>query len=167
MIAGLGVVIMLLSAVMPSMTYALPMIAGGLLLVPAIEFGGRTALTTYAATAILSLILPADKEAALFYILLFGLYPIIKKYIERIPARWLEYVVKFVYFNAVSIGAVWLTTSLLGIPFETGKLGKFYIPVILAAANVCFIIYDITLTRFLPLYRVRLQPVLRKTFHLK
>ena len=165
-VAGMGVVIMLLSAIMPSMTYALPMVAGGLLIVPSIEFGSRTALTTYAATGILSLILPADKEAALFYILLFGIYPIIKKGFEKIKKPWLEYTVKFAYFNAVAALGVWLAAKVLGIPFEADPFGKWAVPAMLLLGNVCFIVYDITLTRFIPLYVARLQPVLHKTFHI-
>lgn len=165
-LAGLGVVIMLCSAVLPSMTYALPMVAGGLLLIPSIEFGSRTALTTYAATGILSLILPVDKESALLYILLFGLYPIIKKNFERVRIKWLEYPLKYLYFNAAAIGAVVLASKILGLPVDDGTLGRWFIPVMLLLGNTCFFIYDLTLTRFIPMYMSRLQPVLRKTFHI-
>ena len=166
-LAGLGVAIMLCSAVMPSFTYALPMVAGGLLLIPSIEFGSRTALYTYAATGLLSLILPCDKEAAFLYIALFGLYPIAKKYFERIHGRWLEILVKYLYFNAAAFGAVWLASAVLGIPIDTEPFGRWYIPAMLLMGNICFFIYDLTLTGFIPMYIQRLQPVLRKTFHLK
>ena len=166
-LAGLGVAIMLCSAVLPSFTYALPMIAGGLLLIPSIEFGSRTALYTYAATGLLSLILPCDKEAAFLYLALFGLYPIAKKYFERIPRRWLEIVLKYLYFNIAAVGAVGLASAVLGLPIDTEPFGRWYIPVMLVLGNICFFIYDLALTGFIPMYIQRLQPVLRKTLHLK
>lgn len=165
-IAGLGLVIMLSSAVLPSMTYALPMIAGGLLLIPSIEFGNRTAFTTYAATGILSLILPVDMESALLYILLFGLYPIIKKNFEQIKLRWIGLLLKYLYFNAAAAGAVSLASFILHLPLDDGTLGRWFIPVMLLLGNICFFVYDITLTRFIPMYIIRLQPVLHKTFHI-
>ncbi len=165
-IAGMGVCIMLLSAVMPGFTYALPMIAGGLLLVSMIEFGVRTALTTFAATALLSFIMPCDKEAALMYTLLFGIYPIIKWFIERIKSSVLEFAVKLIYFNGAAAAAVLLAFHLFDIPIDDGTLGKWTIPLLLVVGNICFVIYDLTLSRCIPLYTKRLQPILHKTFHI-
>ena len=165
-ICGLAVAVMLSSALLPSMTYALPMIAGGLLLVPSVEFGARTALTAYAAVSILSMILPADKEAALMFIFLFGLYPIIKKFFERVPGRLLEYALKFLYFNAAAVAAVWLAMKIFGIPLDDGTLGQWAVPVLLVLGNITFLVYDVALSKFVWMYVQRLQPILRKTFHL-
>ena len=165
-IAGLAVAVMLASAILPSMTYALPMVAGALLVIPAIEFGSGTALSAYAAISILAFILPADKEAALMFVLLFGLYPIIKKFFEQIKLRPLEIFFKFLYFNAAAVGAVSLAFFIFGVPITDSRLGKWTVPLLLIAGNICFLIYDVTLTQYITLYVRRLQPILRKTFHL-
>lgn len=165
-VSGLSVAVMLASALLPSMTYALPMIAGALVVIPCIEFGTGAAMSVYAAVSLLSFILPADKEAAFMYVLLFGLYPVLKKYFEQIPSRIVEYIAKFAYFNLAAGGAVFLADRLLGIPFSDTALGRWGIPLLLAAGNVCFLIYDVTLTKYITLYIRRARPVLAKVFHL-
>lgn len=165
--AGLCIVVMMLSALFPSLSYALPMVAGAIILIPSIEFGTQAALATYISAAILSFILPADKESALFFVLLFGIYPIVKKYYEQISYRVLEYAAKFAHFNASAIGAVWLASFFFSIPIDDGSLGKWGIPVLLAVGNFAFIFYDIMLTKLVTLYVYKLQPILRKTFNIK
>ena len=148
------------------MTYALPMVAGALLIVPVIEFGTGTALTAYAAVALLSIFLAGDKEAALMYALLFGIYPIIKRYFEMLPRRLFEYIAKYAYFNAAAFGAIMLAYWVFGVPLDDGTLGRWFLPVLAVAGNICFIVYDIALTKIITLYVRRLQPQLRRAFKL-
>ena len=167
-LCGLSVVIMAMSALYPSLSYCIPMVAGALLLVPSIEFGTGTALTAYAAVCIISMILLPEKEAPLMYVFLFGLYPIVKKYFERIPKRPLEYLAKFAFFNVTAVAAVLIATFLLGIPLdEDGTLGKWAVPVLLALANAVFPLYDYTLTLAVTVYVRRLQIPLRKALHIR
>lgn len=167
-LAGLSVVIMLSTYLLPSLTYALPMIAGGILIIPCIEFGSRTGFTMYLAVALLSVFIAAEKEAAMFYALLFGIYPIIKKYFERIPARLPEYAVKLVYFNAAAVGAVYISAKLLGLDLADELLpGKFGAVLLLLLGNVVFLIYDLALTRCIYIYVNRVQDRLRKRFGLE
>jgi len=158
--------VMLLTAIDIGMTYALPMIAGVLLIIPVLEFGTGTALTTYFSTALLAFILPANKESALMYLFLFGLYPILKRYFDQIKMVPLRLIVKFGYFNLAAIGAVGLAAWLFQIPIDDGSLGNFAIPLLLVLGNVAFIVYDVAVSRCVWLYLSRIQPILHKTFHL-
>lgn len=163
MLAGLSVAVMLMTYILPSMTYGLPMLAGVLLLIPSIEFGTGTAFTMYAAVSLLSLVIAAEKEAALFYVLVFGLYPIIKKFFERIQKPFGEYSLKFLYFNAAAAGALSLSVFVLGIPLdESGS--KFIIPLLIIVGNAAFLIYDIFLTKCVGIYCGRIQPLLWRMF---
>jgi len=166
-LCGLSVAVLAMSALFPSLTYVIPMVAGALLIVPSIEFGTGSALTSYAAVAILSMLILPEKEAPLMYAFLFGLYPIIKKYFERIPGRPLEYLAKFAYFNVAAVAAVCIASFVLGIPVDDGSLGKWMIPALLAAGNAAFLLYDYTLTLAVTLYINRFQKQLRKTLHIK
>lgn len=166
-LCGLSVVVMALSTLYPALNYCIPMVAGALLLVPSIEFGTGTALTAYAAVSIISMILLPDKEAPLMYVFLFGLYPIIKKYFERIPKRVPEYLAKFAFFNVTATAAVLIATFVLGIPFDDGTLGKWAVPLLLVMANVAFPLYDYTLTLAVTIYIRRLQMPLHKALHIK
>lgn len=166
-IAGLSVAVMLTSAIDIGLTYSLPMIAGGLLIIPAIEFGTKTAVMTYAATGLLSLLLPANKEAALFYVFLFGLYPILKKFFDPIRLTALRIAVKFLYFNLSAAAALGLSIWIFQIPFDDGGLGKFAVPLLLVLGNIAFFVYDIALSKCVGMYLYKFQPILRKTFHIE
>ena len=71
LLTALGVVLMFLTGLIPIGTYALPAIAGVLLIVAVIEIGAKWAWMIYAAVAVLSLLFAADKEAALLFVLFF------------------------------------------------------------------------------------------------
>lgn len=166
-IAGLSAVIMLSSAIDIGLTYTLPMIAGGLLIIPVIEFGTKTAATTYAATGLLSLIIPANKEAALFYIFLFGLYPILKRYFDPIKLTALRIAAKFIYFNLAAVSAIGLSAWVFKIPIDDGSLGKYAVLLLLAVGNLAFFVYDIALSKCVGMYLYKFQPILQKTFHIE
>lgn len=166
-LAGLSVAIMLLTYIAPFMTYSLPMVAGALLLIPSIEYGSPTALTMYAAVSAVSLIVIADKEAALFYAVLFGLYPIIKKYFEKIGKIVPEYILKFIYFNAVVIATYYVAVVVLSLPFEDSEvLGKYALPALLVMGNIAFFVYDLCLTKCVGIYVAKLQPRISKIFNI-
>ena len=63
LLTALGVVLMFLTGLIPIGTYALPAIAGVLLIVAVIEIGAKWAWMIYAAVAVLSLLFAADKFA--------------------------------------------------------------------------------------------------------
>ena len=69
LISALCLVCMFLTGLIPFATIALPAIAGVLLIVVVIELGKRWALLVYAAVSLLSILLTADMEAKLLFIL--------------------------------------------------------------------------------------------------
>ena len=99
LLTALGVVLMFLTGLIPIGTYALPAIAGVLLIVAVIEIGAKWAWMIYAAVAVLSLLFAADKEAALLFVLFFGYYPVLKSFLERISNKVLSWISKFAVFN--------------------------------------------------------------------
>ena len=101
MITGLCIMLMFMTGLFPFATYALPALAGLILVAMVVEFGSTQALIVYVAVSILSIFMTPDREAAIMFICFFGHYPIIKVIIERrIPNRILEWVVKLLTFNA-------------------------------------------------------------------
>ena len=93
-VAALSLVLMLLTGVLPFGTYALPCFAGILLTSIVIEFGIPWAIGVYVGVSVLSFLLVSDKEAALYYTLILGIYPILKSLFERIKLRWLSFLIK-------------------------------------------------------------------------
>ena len=104
----------------------------------------------------------------MFYVLMFGLYPIINKYFEMVRLRPVEYALKLLYFNAAAIGAIYLAAKLLGIDFMDGMpSGRYGAALLLLLGNGVFLIYDLALTRCVYMYVTRFQKHIRKRFGLK
>ena len=152
-IAALSLVLMLLTGVLPFGTYALPCFAGILLAVIIIEFSLWWAIGVYFAVSVLSFLICTDKEAVLYYILILGIYPVLKSLFERIRIKWLSFAVKIIYFNIMAVAAFFISTLLLGIPVESFSLFGYNLPLVfLGVGNVVFVIYDICATRLIANY---------------
>ena len=81
--AAFCIVLMLLTAIVPIGSFALPCIAGLILLMVSYEVGISWAILIYAAVAIMSLLFVADKEAALLFTMFLGYYPILKEFLDK------------------------------------------------------------------------------------
>ncbi len=162
-IAALSIVLMFLTSLLPFGTYAFPTLSGILLIIIVIEIGYPWAFSVYAAVAILSFLLLSDKEAALYYALFLGFYPIVKSFIERIRSRAIQYLIKFALFNACMIAAFYIGISLLSIPKESFELFGVYLPwVFLILGNLFFTLYDIGVTKFVTIYLNKWHKKIRK-----
>ena len=175
MTAALSVVLMLPS-VMGLWTYALPAFAGILVMFTIIEIDKKWASGIFVAVSLLSLMLLPNKEAAVFYLCFFGNYPIIKCLLEgkKIP-RVLEYIIKFIVFNAEVLLAGFIMVKVFGMPMaellgtegETAFWVEYALPITLAMGNVTFILFDKLLTMMVTIYLVKWQKKFRKMFPFK
>ena len=158
-IAALGLVLMLLTSLVPVGTYAFPCFAGIFIAAVVIEYGWKWGLGVYAVVAVLSLFLAGDKEAVLYFIALFGYYPILKAVFEKhIKNKVILYVLKFAVFNTAAIASFLAAAFLLSISPEEYTLFGVYMPLaFLAFGNVFFLIYDFAVTVFVGQYVVRLR----------
>ena len=164
-VAALSIVLMFLTAVIPSMTYALPAAAGVLLSVIVIEIDKKTALGVYAVVSLLSILLVADKEAAVMYIMFFGYYPILKAVFESKLSLVLSWVFKFIVFNVSMVAAFLISVYVFKIPFEEmEKYGPIAAIIFLGVGNVVFLIYDFALTNLIKLYLIKWRKGFRKIF---
>ncbi len=162
-VAALSLVLMFLTSVIPFGTFAFPTFAGILLILLVINLGYRWAFAVYFITAVLSFLLLADKEAALYYAAFLGFYPIIKSVIERIPSKVVQYIVKLALFNVCIIAAFFVGMTLLSIPKESFTLFGVYLPwVFLIIGNIAFVIYDLCVTKLVTLYLFKWHNKLNK-----
>ena len=99
--SSLCLLLMFLTGIFPFATYALPAMAGSLLVVVVLELNRATAVMVYISVSLLSLFIAPDKEAALIFIFFFGYYPILKGLIEQIRIRPLELAIKYALFNGM------------------------------------------------------------------
>lgn len=161
-IAALAVVLMMITSLIPVGTYALPCFAGILLIAVVVEYGVRWSLGVFAVVSILSVFLAGDKEAVVYFIALFGYYPMIKCVFERkIKNKLLLYLSKLAVFNAAAVAAFFAGTFLLSISAEEYTLFGVYLPwVFLLAGNVFFVLYDYAVTVFVAFYVRKLRNTL-------
>ena len=158
----------LLLTVFPFATYALPALASVFLIPIVIECGRRWAVGLYIAVAFLALLMVPDMEARLLFVTFFGYYPIVKSWAEQ-RSRVTEWVCKIVLFNAAVVASYTLL-AMVGFSFEAFVIPgvslsfRVVLALFLLAGNVVFLLYDVALTRMLPLYFVRFQPLLHRFF---
>ena len=159
----------MLATNIPILLYTVPAIAGVLFIIPAIEFGTKWAFLCYGVSAVLSLILPTEKEALIVFIGALGLYPTVKMLIERIGKKWLEILLKFAFFNATITASYWVVFKILGAnPFQNKFFGlKVTILLSLLLGNIVFFIYDVALSRIILLYFIKLRKPIRKILGIK
>ena len=153
-VTALEVVLMMITGLVPIGTYAFPCFAGVLTLAIVIEFGWKWALGVFAAASLLSALLSADKEAVLYFIALFGYYPILKNAIERkIKPKALQYAVKLAVFNAAAVASFYIATMLLSVKAEEFTIFGVYVPLVfLAIGNLFFLFYDFAITVYVAVY---------------
>lgn len=160
-LAALMTVVMLLGTLIPGTTYLCPAVAGAFLLPVVWELGGRAGGLVFAAVSLLSLFLAPDKQAALFFVLLFGWYPLLRPRLQRLRQVAVRWVVKFLLFNLALVAIALVTVFVLGLPlFSPEEKGGTVLVLIgtLVLGNVAFVLYDILLGRLVDLYVMRLRP---------
>ena len=164
-LTALSVVVMIIAGFMGVLTYAAPMIAGGVMIIPERQYGRATAFTMFTAVSLLGIFLIPDKEMALFYILLFGHYPIIQPLLGGIIRKPIRIAAKLLVFNAGAVLSVLLARLLFAIPvFDTDHHLWLIAAGYLLAANFCFYLYDRALMGFYAIYDARLAPVMNRYF---
>lgn len=157
MVSALSVVIMLLTNIMPSMMYVIPIITGAIVFAVNEIIGKKWALGVFFVTSFISFILLTDKEAALNYTLFFGYYPLLKPVYEKLP-KVLSWGVKVLTFNVALVAIGLIVTFIFKLPFLDEDMGKFTIPVFAVLFNIVFVMYDIMFTVF----KTRLNPLFSK-----
>lgn len=157
MVSALSVVIMLLTNIMPSMMYVIPIITGAIVFAVNEIIGKKWALGVFFVTSFISFVLLTDKEAALNYTLFFGYYPLLKPLYEKLP-KVLSWGVKVLTFNIALTAIGLIVTFIFKLPFLDEDMGKFTIPIFAVLFNIVFIMYDIMFTVF----KTRLTPLFTK-----
>ncbi len=150
MASALCMLLMFMTGMIPFATFALPALAGIVLIVVVVEMGRSTAAMVYGAVSLLSLFMCPDKEAAMMFIGFFGFYPIVKGLLDRIRFRPLRAISKFAVFNAALVASYWIIINLFGIADimeEMGAFGEFTLLITWLMGCWIFIMFDIALGR--------------------
>lgn len=162
---GLSIVLMLSGSIIPFATFCAPAMSGLLLMPVAVECGMRLAWVCYGAISALAVLFVPDKEMAAIFVFLFGCYPLLKAYIQRIPGKGLQFLVKAGFFNGTVLAMYGMLLFIFPMPSlveEFAQTAQWMLTALLAMGNVCFWIYDVALNNVLHVYVLKMQPRLRR-----
>lgn len=159
LLCALAEVCLLLGGLIPVALYCSPILAMAALLPVREECGVRMALTAYAAVAVLSLLLAADKELAGVYLFL-GWYPAAQPALDALRPRAVGTAAKLLACN-LSAGAlyallIWVF-RLEAVAAEFRTLSGAFLLLLLLMANLVFLLTDRLLHRLTLLWRRRLR----------
>ena len=156
MIVALGTAIMAIGAFIDVLDLSACAFASILMTFVFIEIGAPYTYGVWLCTSLATfLFCQARPEIALEYLFVFGIYPILKAYIERLPrALWL--IIKLVYANLVIWGLIFFVELVTGLPLFIDK--RFWLnAIIYVVLNAAFIAYDIFITVLVRFYFEKLR----------
>ncbi len=120
-----------------------------------IEFTVNTGWLFYFASVMLTWLVLPNKAALIPYTIFFGMYPMIKYYIEFYLKKFpqvVQFILKLAYCNAI----FFLGFSFFGIAFIGSlHLPEFAMPVLIAGGQVFFLFYDYIMTLIIGFYLKR------------
>lgn len=151
LLAATAFVLLYFGGISPYAAVAACIAAGATSAVPLIRHARvKLAVVLYCAVSVLALLLVPRKSLAAAYILVCGLYPIVKFGIEcYLPPR-MQMLCKFAYCNAVLLVA-WLLVR-YGL-FPRMRTNGMLPIVVWGGANIVFALYDIGLSRLIAALR--------------
>lgn len=165
-LGALSLIFMLLT-VIPVGTYALPAVAGAVLIPVAIEAGLRSGWMDFIAVSLLVLFVTPDMEAKVLFISFFGYYPLMKATLEKHHKRWMEWLLKLALFNVTMVLSYLLMLFVFHLPMDEFVVNGMNLAYLfLLVGNVVFVIYDLALTNVISSYMRVLHPKLAHIFHI-
>ena len=162
-LVAMSVVFMLLGSFVEIMDLSVCAAASLIIVFIYLEIGPSYALMAYLSTSVIGFIILPAKLMAVEYFLVFGIYPLLKAFVERF-AKWSWIPLKLVFINAV----IWILFAvcelLLGVPFFEGD-NLFLKVCFYLFINLTFIVYDVFITVMVRFYydkiRHRIRALLR------
>jgi hypothetical protein len=164
-LVAMSVVIMVLGGVISVLDLSMSALASLIVAFAYIEIGMPYTWLIWLATTVLSAVIFPGSLLWVSYFVAFGVYPILKGYIERLPRPyWI--LIKLLFANA----AIWLMIAgselILGLPlFDTDSLGLQLSPMaarlikigLYLFLNLVFFAYDLCITACVRFYMVKLR----------
>ena len=160
MMSALTVVFLVIASVLSTLDLTMAALSSFCMVFLYIEVGSPYTYLSWLASTLLTFIFFPNGYIFLVYFFIFGIYPILKGFIERLP-RWAWLPVKLVWFNAILVLLLFLIGFILGIDVMAGEglIGRILIYVL---ANVSFLAYDLLMTVIARLYILKYRDKFHK-----
>ncbi len=139
--AALTVVILYLGAILKTGTLAIYYITSLIAMTVVDRAGKKYGILSYLTAVILSWLIVADKTLAASYFTIFGIYPIVKAFAERITNRTVEWIIKAVFLNLALFLCIFLLKTVIG-----NAITSLPVYILWIGANIFLVLYDILLS---------------------
>lgn len=160
MVVALGAIFLIIGSYISAVDLILEVIASLLAVFVYIEIGSPYTWLVWLATTLTVAFLPNGISVAGMYLLVFGIYPILKAYIERTP-RVIWWPIKLVYINVIIVILALAVRLITGASMFTSEL--LIVNVALwVLINVAFVAYDMFITVAVRLYMLKYRKIFAK-----
>ena len=150
MLVALGVVLMIVGGLVGVLDLTVCALVSLLVAFACVEIGSPYTWLVWVATSLIAFIIPYCRTLAPLYLLIFGIYPILKGFIERTP-RIVWYVLKLVFINIMLVLLSLVSELMSGVPLVPLE-NKIAVAAVYLVMNVGFIAYDMFITVMLRVY---------------
>lgn len=146
LMVALSVIVLYLTTIIPINTFAILTIASVIIPITIMRSNIKTAVLVYAATSLLGFfIVPIN--FFLMYFMFFGIYGIVKYFIEKLRKLPLEIALKYIFFNVILVLALTVLKGFIGDLNIKMPIWAFII-----IAEAAFYVFDYALTILISFY---------------
>ena len=127
------------------------------------QYGIRYGMTVYIGSSILALLLIPNRMFTMIYVLFIGYYPVIKLLIERLNKRWLEWVLKVLFFNIILffLYMIFKLFFMPGLDSALVALALKYAGWIVVGLEIVFVLYDLAFSYMIGYFNQFLRRISR------
>jgi hypothetical protein len=157
---ALVTIVLLLAIYSPVNKLSLYALSSFFIAVMIIVLGIKAGWLFYISSCLLALIVIPDKIGVIPYLAFFGVYGMVKLYIERLDKLILEYILKLAYFNLFVIVSLQFIKGF----FQENLFSKIPFPLwaVLVILELLFLVYDYVFTLFIQYFNSKLRRLIKK-----
>jgi hypothetical protein len=155
MMVAMTVLFMALGAFVEALDLTVAALCSLVLVFVFIEIGSPYTWLVWLCSSVLGFVFFSGSFVWITYLLIFGIYPILKAYIERLPRVW-WLMVKLAVFNAMLVLLIYLSELVFGVPLFAVD-NKLFVAGLYALCNVAFAMYDLFLTVMIRTYLAKIR----------
>ncbi len=157
MLSALSAAILWLGGMFPGYAIATAAAAGIVPAVAVVQSDRKTGLAVYGVVSLLGLLILPHKSAAIWYLVIFGYYGVVKSCLEQMTSRIVEWIAKIALYTVVFLLLKFVLQSAFASMTDLIPVGTV---LLYGIGLACFVIYDIGFSRLIGLYLTRIY---RKT----
>jgi hypothetical protein len=148
---GLNIVLLLISNLISINTMFFMGLASLIISVIVMEYGVNTGVVFYIASIILSFIVMPNKSQWLLYTLTFGIYGLVKYFIEKGRPIYTEVILKLIFANLVAVILYLILKNIVIIPINI---------ITIIVYQVAFLVYDYVYSLFIEYYNEKIKRII-------